>query len=98
MKPVVYHCEADVELISVAKYYKCQSEQLGREFLHAVHVGLAKIQDDPDRYPFHRKPVRACRIVGFSYRLVYENLPDAIYILAVAHTSREPGYWKTRLS
>ena len=98
MKPVVYHCEAGIEVISAAKYYKCQGEQLGRKFLHAVHVGLAKIADDPERFPFHDRPVRACRVVGFPYRLVYENLPDAVYILAVAHTSREEGYWKNRLS
>lgn len=98
MKPVVYHCEADVELVGAAKNYKCQREGLGHKFLHAVHVGLAKIQDNPARFPFHEKPTRACRVIGFPYRLVYEVLPDAIYIIAVAHTSREPGYWRNRLS
>ena len=98
MKPVVYHCEADVEVVSAARNYKCQAEGLGTRFLHAVHVGLAKIQDNPERFPFYDRPARACRIVGFPYRLVYEVLPDAIYIVAVAHTSREQGYWKNRLS
>ena len=98
MKPIVYHCEADVELVAVAKYYKCQGERLGHRFLHAVHVALAKIQDDPERYPFFDRPTRACRIAGFRYRLIYEALPDAICVLAVAHTSREPGYWRNRLS
>src|SRR5260221_8541380 len=94
VKLVVYHCEADVELVGAAKYYQCQREQLGRRFLHAVHVALSKVQEDPERYPFYEKPTRACRVLGFPYRLVYEELPDAIYIIAVAHVSREPGYWR----
>jgi toxin ParE1/3/4 len=98
MTLVVYHCEADVELVAAAKYYKCQREQLGHRFLHAVHVALARIQEDPERFPFHEAPTRECRVVGFPYRLVYEVLPDAIYIIAVAHMSREPGYWRNRLS
>lgn len=98
MKPVVYHCEADVELVGAAKRYKCQREGLGNKFLHAVHVALAKIQDKPERHPFYDETARSVRVVGFPYRVVYEELPEAIYIVAVAHASREPGYWKNRLS
>ena len=98
MKPVVYHCEADVELVGAAKRYKCQREGLGNKFLHAVHVALAKIQDNTGRSPFYDEPARSCRVIGFPYRVVYEDLPDTIYIVAVAHASREPGYWKSRLS
>jgi len=98
VKPLVYHCEADVELVAAAKYYECQREHLGRELLHAVHRALAMIQDDPGRSPFFDKPARACRIGGFPYRIVYELLPDAIHVLAIMHTSRAPGYWKNRFS
>ena len=98
MKPVAYHCEADVELVGAAKRYKCEQELLGRRFLHAVHIALARIQDNPERFPRYDDTTRSCRVIGFPYRLVYEVLPDAIYIIAVAHANREPGYWKNRLS
>jgi hypothetical protein len=98
MTPVVYHCDADVELVGAAKRYNCREQTLGRAFLHAVHLALAKIQDDPERFPFYAAPMRSCRVVGFPYRVIYEVLPDAIYVIAVAHASREPGYWKGRLS
>jgi toxin ParE1/3/4 len=98
MKPVVYHCEADVELVTATKRYECQCDGLGRRFLHAVRLALAKIQEDPERFPFYDKPARACLVIGFPYRVVYEFLPDAIYVVAITHTSREPGYWKNRLS
>lgn len=98
MRPVVYHCEADVELVGAAKYYECQREQLGHRFLRAVHVALARIQEKPEGFPFYEGYARACRVAGFPYRLVYEVLPDAICIIAVAHMSREPGFWRNRLS
>ena len=98
MKPVVYQCEADVELVGAAKRYECQCEGLGKRFLHAVHIALARIQDDPERFSFYEGSARSCRVIRFPYRVVYEDLPDAIYIVAVAHASREPGYWKSRLS
>ncbi|MGH9648835.1 MAG: type II toxin-antitoxin system RelE/ParE family toxin [Bryobacteraceae bacterium] len=95
---VVYHCEADVELVGAAKYYECQREGLGRKFLHAVHLVLSAIQSNPERFPFRDRPARACRVSGFPYRVVYEVFPDGIYVLAIEHMSRKPGYWKARLS
>jgi len=33
----------------------------------------------------------------FPFRIVYELQPDRIWIVAVAHLSRRPGYWARRL-
>lgn len=98
MKRVAYHCEANVELISTAKFYECQRELLGRQFLRGVCDGLSKTRKNPGQFPFYDRPGRACRIAGFPFRLVYEVVPDGIHIQAVMHTSRGPGYWKNRLS
>jgi hypothetical protein len=98
MKPVAYHCEADVELIAAAKSYECQCEALGREFLHAVHRVLAEIRRQPDRFPYFDRPARSRRVPDFPYRVVYEELDDCVHIVAVMHLSRKPGYWRKRLS
>ena len=98
MRPVVYHCEADVELVEAAKYYQCQRQGLGRKFLHAVHVAMARIQENPNQFPIFDEPVRSCRVLGFPHRLFFEVLPNGVFILPVAHASREPGYWKGRVN
>ena len=98
MKPVLYHCEADVEVVAAAKYYRCQREELGRRFVHALHFALEEIRRSPGRFPIYDRPTRARRIAGFPYRVVYEELDDCIHILSVMHTSRDPEFIKTRLS
>jgi plasmid stabilization system protein ParE len=98
MKPVVLHCEADVELTATAKHYACARRELARDFLRAFRTAKEAIEKQPDRFSFVEKPVRRVRIPGFPYRIIYEELDDCVHVLAVMHDSREPSYWKNRLS
>jgi hypothetical protein len=33
----------------------------------------------------------------FPFIIHYVDLPDSVWIVAFAHTSRKPGYWQKRL-
>ena len=98
MKPVVLHCEADVELTAAAKRYACVRPELARDFLRAFRAAKDAVGLQPDRFALLEKPVRRVRVSGFPYRIVYEELDDCVQVLAVMHDSREPDYWKSRLS
>ena len=98
MKPVVLHCEADVELTAAAKRYACARPELARDFLRAFRVAKDAMAQQPDRFSLLEKPVRRVRIADFPYRIIYEELDDCVLVLAVMHDSREPDYWKSRLS
>ena len=39
---------------------------------------------------------RQLRVQGFPYYIVYRIREQDLYVVAVAHTSRRPGYWKNR--
>ena len=41
-------------------------------------------------------PYRQFLVDGFPYRLIYRERDDDLYIVAIAHPSRHPGYWKQR--
>lgn len=98
MKPIILHCEADVELTAVAKQYKCQRPELARDFLQSFHATKDVVAQQPDRFSYVEKPVRRARIPGFPYKIVYEELEDSVHVLAIMHDSRELGYWKHRMS
>ncbi len=98
MKEVVLHCQADVELTAVAKQYACEKPELARDFLRAFRAAKNSLAQQPERFSYIDKPVRKARVAGFPYRIVFEELEDCIHVVAVMHDSREPGYWKDRLS
>ena len=98
MKPVILHCDANVELTGTAKCYQCEMPELARDFLRAFRAAKDAIEKQPDRFSFIEKPVRRVRVSGFPYRIIYEELPDCVHVLAIMHDNRDPDYWKSRLS
>jgi toxin ParE1/3/4 len=76
---------------------------IGFDFSRAYDEALAEIAADPRRYPPAEDApegmdVRYYYLARFHYRIVYALLPGEILVVAVAHTSRRPGYWLTRLT
>lgn len=51
----------------------------------------------PKASPVVSGTVRRCLLTRFPYRLVYRVEGEKIVIYAVAHQSRRPGYWRTRI-
>jgi len=98
VKPLVLHCEANVEFIAATKYYQCIRAELARDFLRAVRRAQDAVQKQPERFSYFGKPVRRVRVPGFPYRMVYEELDDCIHVVGFMHDSRNSGYWKNRLS
>ena len=62
---------------------------------------MAVIGRDPLRYPVYEgKPssriFRRARVERFPYIVVYQVRHDETLVVAVAHSTREPGYWTDR--
>ena len=70
---------------------------LGMEFEQATREAVRMIQESPERFPLHKNGVRRFVMDRFPFVIFYTDLPDAVWILAFAHTSRKPGYWRRRL-
>jgi len=99
LKPIAYHVEAIREADSAAAYYFKNDPRVVHDFLEALERVMAEIQAAPHRWPCEGKTsARRRHLKRFPYTIFYLNEPEKIFILAVAHTSRRPGYWKTRIS
>ena len=98
MKPCLLQHEAEHELNAAAAYYERQRRGLGLELLDEVAHAIELIERFPLAWPLHRRSgLRAVALPRFPFVLHYLEAPDALWIIAVAHTKREPGYWRGRL-
>lgn len=96
-----FDSEAEAELRAAIRWYEQERSGLGDEFWSEVQNALELIQRHADiggkvtrvrvRGTARRLPVRR-----FPYFVVYRESGDAIEIVAVAHQSRRPGYWRSR--
>jgi plasmid stabilization system protein ParE len=97
VKRVVYHRLAAGELINSARFYEERRPLLGEEFLSEVELTLKAVQQWPELGRSGKHNTRSHRVQRFPFRIVYQIQPDRFWIVAVAHLSRKPGYWATRL-
>jgi plasmid stabilization system protein ParE len=97
MKSVKYHRLAENELIESARFYERRRTYLGEAFLDRIEESLAQIQTNPDWGRAGKLRSRSWKVLRFPFRIIYLEQPDRIWIVAVAHLSRKPDYWSTRL-
>jgi plasmid stabilization system protein ParE len=98
MKAVEYHPLAFEELIDSAEYYEARAELLGESFLDEVERAVADVSESPERWPYFLLNSRRRLLDRFPYSIVYLIETDRIYVLAVMHQRRRPGYWRKRLN
>ena len=98
MKPVEYHPLAFEELIDSAEYYEAQVERLGESFLDEVEQAVVDVSESPERWPYFLLNSRRRLLDRFPYSIVYLIETERIYILAVMHQRRRPGYWRKRVN
>lgn len=98
---VFFEPEASHELEASALWYEAQRSGLGLTFLAAVDRTVDHLATWPGAgtlvpgVPAHLE-VRQMPIVRFPYRVVYLVTSQGLQVLAVAHTRRRPGYWRSR--
>lgn len=98
MKPVEFSGPASDELIAAIAWYEEQRVGLGRELFEAVTATIDLIRTHPEIGAARptRHPSRQLRVSRFPYNIVYRIRDQAIYVVAVAHSGRRPGYWQHR--
>jgi len=98
MLRVVYHRLAGNEFIRSGLYYERRRRFIGEAFVDAVEQAIAEIQRHPNIGRSEKDEGRSIKVRRFPFRVIYQVQSDRIWIIAVAHLSRRPGYWRRRLS
>jgi toxin ParE1/3/4 len=96
VRSVEFHPDAQDELISAARFYEDHTGGLGLDFVLTVQRTYERVLDFPrSGTPLGRR-LRRVLVPKFPYGLLYRIEPDRIYIVAVMHLHRRPGYWRSR--
>ena len=91
-----YHPAAEVEYLEAIGYYSRIGSELGMSFVTEVENAIQRARQFPEAYGKVTDSLRHIGTHRFPYAIIYESREDRMFIWAVAHTSREPGYWKLR--
>ncbi len=97
MKPHAFHPEAETEYAEAARYFASVSGALGGRFYDCIEDLIRELREAPRRFRVFDPPARRHLAKDFPYAVVYLDEPDRVWIVAVMHLHREPGYWKSRL-
>ncbi|MDC0936268.1 type II toxin-antitoxin system RelE/ParE family toxin [Pirellulales bacterium] len=100
MRPRVL-AEAEAEILSAMLYYEDRQEGLGLDFCVRVSDAMAAIGRNPQRYPVYEgkqssRTFRRAPVERFPFIVVYQVRADETLVVAIAHSSRNPGYWESR--
>ncbi|MBD2246244.1 type II toxin-antitoxin system RelE/ParE family toxin [Nostoc sp. FACHB-888] len=94
----VFHPAALIEYSEAVKFYTEYRVELAQAFINAVEDAIFRIIKSPTRWAVVDEDIRRCLTRKFPYGILYTIEEDYVLILAVMHCSREPGYWKKRLT
>ena len=100
--PVRPNAEAEEEFRYYIRWYESESVGLGDRLWSEIQAGIDLISNYPAigetvRHVARRRRVRQIPLRHFPFRLVYREHTDHLEIVALAHTSRKPRYWRERL-
>ncbi len=87
---------AKSEMREAALFYEDCRNELGHEFLDAVESAFDQIGKHPTLWRILKGPFRRYVIHQFPYGVIYSVEGKTIYIAAVMHLKRKPGYWESR--
>lgn len=89
--------EAERELIDGALFYAREANtELGLAFIAEFERSLGVLCNYPRLGPVWRGTTRRLPLRRFPYTMIYQVKPEEVRVIALAHQSRRPGYWRGR--
>jgi toxin ParE1/3/4 len=98
VKPLLISEPASQELAEAVRWHEERRPGWGERFFDEVIRTLGLVEAYPESGSPRRgpRPARQLKVRGFPYVVAYRIRADDVYVVAVAHTSRRPGYWQHR--
>ena len=96
---VLFHRLAAQDFVMARRWYAGRSAQVEARFVAAVGAALRVVEANPSLGSPFRGNYRWQRVRRFPYVIYFEPIAaGTIYVYAVAHARRRPGFWLRRVN
>ena len=92
-----FHPEAELELVEAALHYELEVPGLGERFEAEVRRATDLLLEHPEIGQSVDSDLRRFVLPRFPFTLIYSATSEILRVEVVAHQSRLPGYWRTRI-
>jgi hypothetical protein len=96
MLKLLFHPDIAQEVKASYNWYQNQAKGLGDDFLSELESSYQAITELPDTWPKFQYGFRRFLLSKFPFSVIYQLNKDTIFIVAIMHNSRNPGYWFKR--
>ena len=93
---VSFHPAADAEVERAQSWYEERSVFAAAGLLQELTRAVQRIRVAPERYPTADHGTRRIVLDRYPFSAFYIVRDGEIFIVAVAHHKRRPGYWSDR--
>lgn len=90
------HSDAYDEIEAAKCWYDNQSEGLGDRFMRELDRAMSRIRESPNTWPAYVAGTRRFLLHRFPFAVVYLYDEQTIWVYALMHLRRKPGYWRKR--
>ncbi len=90
------HSGAKQDFDDALRHYASIRPDLAARFINEVNAGFELIGQDPQRWRIVSGSIRRLQTKVFPFSLLYVIEGKTVHVVAVAHSSRLPGYWAGR--
>lgn len=96
MTGIVFHPDVAIEKKASYTWYQNQAVGLGDDFISELESAYHTIQAIPDTWPKFQRGSRRFLLRRFLFSVIYRIHKDTVFVPAIMHNSRKPGYWSER--
>jgi len=93
---IEFHPQARIEIVDSTVFYEKRISNLGEKFVNEIEHTIQIITQWPEIGNKIDNVFRKIVLNKFPYSLIYTIETDRILVVATAHHSKKPGYWRNR--
>lgn len=97
MRDLIFHPDVKEDINISYQWYQKQAEGLGEDFLSELEASYQAISEFPNSWPNFQNGFKRYLLSRFPFSVIYRENDGKLYIVAVMHNRRKPGYWHVRV-